>query len=42
MRDWTATDSDDCVDNHETAGIYRRARTGINVYRQRIRGHPRG
>ena len=34
LRDWTATDSDDCVDNDETAGIYRRARTGINVYRQ--------
>ena len=36
LRDWTAItgEPDDCVDNHETAAIYRRARTGINVYRQ--------
>ena len=34
MREWTATEADDCVDNGETAEIYRRARTGINVYRQ--------
>ena len=36
LRDWTAItdDSGDCVDNHEIAGIYRRARTGINVYRR--------
>jgi spore maturation protein CgeB len=34
LRDWTATDSDDCVDNDETAEIYRRARTGINFYRR--------
>ena len=27
------TDPDDCVDNHDTAGIYRQARTGINLYR---------
>ena len=33
LRDWTATDADDCVDNPETANIYRAARTGINVYR---------
>jgi spore maturation protein CgeB len=33
MRDWTALESDDCVDNAETAEIYRRSRTGINVYR---------
>ena len=33
LRDWTATDADDCVDNDETASIYRRARTGINLYR---------
>ena len=35
MRDWTAItdDADDCVDNHETAALYRQARTGINVYR---------
>jgi spore maturation protein CgeB len=33
LRDWTATDADDCIDNDETAAIYRRSRTGINVYR---------
>jgi spore maturation protein CgeB len=33
MRDWTAFDADDCIDNDETAQIYRRSRTGINVYR---------
>jgi spore maturation protein CgeB len=34
MRDWTATDADDCVGNDETAAIYRRSRTGINFYRR--------
>lgn len=34
MRDWTATDSDDCIDNTETATIYRQAKAGINFYRQ--------
>ncbi len=34
LRDWNATEADDCVDNDETAGIYRRARTGINFYRR--------
>lgn len=36
LRDWTAItdDTGDCVDNHEVAGIYRRARTGINFYRR--------
>lgn len=34
LREWTATEAGDCVDNNETAEIYRRARTGINVYRQ--------
>jgi spore maturation protein CgeB len=35
LRDWTAItdDTGDCVDNPEVAGIYRRSRTGINVYR---------
>jgi hypothetical protein len=33
LRDWTATDSGDCVDNTETADIYRRSRCGINFYR---------
>jgi spore maturation protein CgeB len=34
LRDWTATESDDCIDNDETAAIYRRSRTGINFYRR--------
>ncbi len=34
LRDWTATDSDDCIDNDVTAGIYRRSRAGINFYRR--------
>ncbi len=33
LRDWTAADADDCIDNDETAAIYRRSRTGINFYR---------
>jgi spore maturation protein CgeB len=33
MRDWTATEADDCVDNAKTAGIYRRAAASINLYR---------
>jgi len=36
LRDWTALESlesDDCVDNTDTAEIYRRSRTGINFYR---------
>ncbi len=33
LRDWTAADADDCIDNDETAAIYRRSRTGINLYR---------
>ncbi len=33
LREWTATEADDCVGNHEVAAIYRRSRTGINVYR---------
>jgi hypothetical protein len=36
LRDWTAItdDTGDCIDNPEVAGIYRRARTGINFYRR--------
>jgi spore maturation protein CgeB len=34
LRDWTATTAPDCVDNDDTAGIYRQARTGINLYRR--------
>ena len=38
MREWTATEADDCVGNDETAEIYRRSRTGINVYRTESEG----
>lgn len=34
LRDWTATEIDNCTDNTETAGIYRVSRTGINFYRR--------
>jgi hypothetical protein len=34
LRDWTALEQDGCVDNEETAEIYRRARCGINFYRR--------
>ena len=34
LRDWTATDPDNCTDNTETAGIYRQSRAGINFYRR--------
>jgi hypothetical protein len=34
LRDWTMTDDECCVDNDQTAGIYRQSRTGINVYRR--------
>ena len=34
LRDWTDTDPEGCVDNEETAGIYRQSRTGINLYRR--------
>ena len=34
MREWTATESGDCIDNTEVAGIYRRARCGLNLYRR--------
>lgn len=33
LRDWTMTDDEACVDNAETAAIYRASRCGINVYR---------
>jgi spore maturation protein CgeB len=33
LRDWTALESDDCIDNPKVAGLYRASRTGINVYR---------
>ena len=44
LRDWTAVtdDTGDCVDNHEVAGIYRRARTGINFYRREAEGGHEG
>ena len=34
LRDWEMTGHDACIDNVETAGIYRQARTGINFYRR--------
>jgi spore maturation protein CgeB len=34
LRDWTATEHEDCVSNIETAAIYRQSRTGINFYRR--------
>lgn len=34
LRDWTALDPGGCVDNAQTAEIYRQARCGINFYRR--------
>lgn len=34
LRDWTMTGGEDCVDNDQTAEIYRQSRTGINFYRR--------
>jgi|SRR5215469_3079237 len=34
LRDWEMTSHDDCVDNTQTAEMYRQARTGINFYRR--------
>jgi spore maturation protein CgeB len=34
LRDWTATAIEGCVDNDDTAAIYRQARCGINFYRR--------
>lgn len=34
LRDWTDTDPEGCVDNEETAAIYRAAKAGINFYRR--------
>ncbi|HET9970663.1 MAG TPA: glycosyltransferase [Streptosporangiaceae bacterium] len=34
LRDWTLTDDEACVDNDETAQIYRDSRCGINLYRR--------
>jgi hypothetical protein len=34
LRDWTATDPDNCVDNAQTAEIYRQARCSLNFYRR--------
>ena len=34
LRDWTSPVQYGCVDNDETARIYRQARTGINFYRR--------
>jgi spore maturation protein CgeB len=34
LRDWTATEIDGCIDNADTAAIYRASRCGINFYRR--------
>lgn len=34
LRDWTMTEDDACVDNDQTAAIYRHSRCGINFYRR--------
>ncbi len=34
LRDWAMTEDEGCVDNDQTAGIYRQSRCGINVYRR--------
>lgn len=34
LRDWTDPNPEGCVDNDETAGIYRQSRTGVNLYRR--------
>ena len=34
LRDWTATTLDNCVDNGQTAEIYRQSRTSLNLYRR--------
>lgn len=38
LRDWTMTDDEGCVDNDQTAGIYRQSRCGINFYRREAEG----
>jgi spore maturation protein CgeB len=34
LRDWTATTLDNCIDNGDTAEIYRQSRTSLNLYRR--------
>ena len=34
LRDWTSPTLDNCVDNADTAAIYRKARTSLNLYRR--------
>jgi len=34
LRDWTATEHEDCVSNVQTAAIYRQSRCGVNLYRR--------
>jgi hypothetical protein len=34
LRDWTMTDDEQCVDNDQTAAIYRQSKSGINFYRR--------
>jgi spore maturation protein CgeB len=42
LRDWADPDPDGCVDNDETAAIYRQARCGINFYRREAETAHRG
>ena len=34
LRDWTSPTLDNCVDNHDTAAVYRKTRTSLNLYRR--------
>ena len=34
LRNWTAFDQEDCIDNDEAAGLYRQSKCGINFYRR--------
>ena len=34
LRDWTDTDPEGCLDNTETADVYRQSKAGINFYRR--------
>jgi spore maturation protein CgeB len=34
LRDWTMTSGEGCVDNDQTAEIYRQSRCGLNLYRR--------
>jgi spore maturation protein CgeB len=42
LRDYTDEDPEGCVDNTDTADVYRAARTGINFYRRESEGSHEG